>query len=175
MCIRDRDPHKIIKPLRNRLTCITVKKYSHKEVEQIGRTYLTKKKFKITAQQLIPNNIFTGRDTKKIVDFIISLAISKNKRTITQNIVDEALKILGINKDGLTESDLAYLKILYDKGSASLANIELMLGIDKKTIRNEIEKKLLDNSFIEIYSSGRTLTPKGMVYLTNLMKKENDK
>lgn len=82
----------------------------------------------------------------------------------TETFFDDA----GIDENGLTETDLAYLRTIYEKFGnkpVGIDNLASCLGEGKNIIESQIEPYLLYSGLIQITPSGRLLTVKGLEYI----------
>jgi Holliday junction DNA helicase RuvB len=79
--------------------------------------------------------------------------------------VEETCGLLGIDTIGLSKEHNQYLKALADSpgGTASIDTLASMMRTDKITLRL-IEQDLLENRFINVASSGRTITEAGLIH-----------
>jgi Holliday junction DNA helicase RuvB len=89
--------------------------------------------------------------------------------SITLFSVEETSKLLGINKDGLTNEDRRLLQCLYDnmQESVGVDTLSILLSVDQTTISNEIEPYLVQQGLIIRTPRGRSLTDKGVTYVEN--------
>jgi Holliday junction DNA helicase RuvB len=84
--------------------------------------------------------------------------------TITTMLADEALKLEGVDEQGLDELDRAYLRIIrdvYDGGPAGLEAIAATLGEDAGTLEDVVEPYLLQIGMLARTRQGRQLTSGG--------------
>ena len=79
-------------------------------------------------------------------------------------LADEALKLEGVDEQGLDELDRAYLRIIrdvYDGGPAGLEAIAATLGEDAGTLEDVVEPYLLQIGMLARTRQGRQLTSGG--------------
>ena len=74
---------------------------------------------------------------------------------------NEFLRAFGINKQGLGNEEREYLSFLETEGRASLESLALLLGLDNRFVRQEIEPLLTRKRLVRIGQRGRELTQKG--------------
>ncbi len=83
---------------------------------------------------------------------------------ITEDIINEALTMLGISEEGLTLVDQEYIRAVRDKfsgGPVGVKTIAASIGEESRTVEDVIEPYLLYEGIIEKTSSGRKLTTRG--------------
>ena len=83
-------------------------------------------------------------------------------------VIEQALELEGVDRQGLDEIDRKYLKVLagvYDGGPAGLEAIAASLGEDPGTLEDMVEPYLLQIGFLARTRQGRMLTPAGKAHL----------
>ncbi len=142
--------------------------YQQQELEQIVYLHALKAGYEIDEQdQYVIASYSKG---------IPRNAIRLTNRFLDYKMLDESLGAdiimhkMGIYELGLTETDIKYLSILYDNVQTSIGikSISQSLSIDCFTIENKLEPYLLINNLILKTPSGRTLTKKGVEYMSKL-------
>lgn len=91
-----------------------------------------------------------------------------NKRNLDKEIVDEALKLLGVDHMGLTLADREILETIINKfngGPVGLNTIASSLSEEEATIEEFNEPYLMQIGFIERTPRGRTVTEHGYRHL----------
>lgn len=104
---------------------------------------------------------------KRIYDYMIFMKISKMDRTH----IYESLKIIGINKFGLTELDINILKVLhynYGDQPVSLESIAAIINENTNNIRDLSETYLVNIGLIARTKRGRKITDKGIQFLFDI-------
>ncbi len=84
-----------------------------------------------------------------------------NKKSLTQDVVDSALKLLQIDNMGLTSADRAILEMIIDKfdgGPVGVNTIAASLGEEPATIEEFNEPYLMQIGFIDRTQRGREAT-----------------
>lgn len=92
-----------------------------------------------------------------------ALVVGAHDLAVTDHPVDaqSVLALCGVDSDGLTALHVRYLEVLHSQGNqAGQKTIEMLLRIPPLTIR-ELERLLLERTFIEYSSTGRELTTVG--------------
>ena len=108
------------------------------------------------------------RNCNSFVQLIYNRALVRCVDCIDVNLVEDFFTENGIDENGLTDIDLAYLKTVYEKFGnrpVGIDNIASCLGEGKNIIESQIEPYLLYSGLIQITPSGRMLTPKGEEYI----------
>jgi Holliday junction DNA helicase RuvB len=78
-------------------------------------------------------------------------------------VVDQALKFLGIDEDGLNQLDrmvLIHLIKDFDGGPVGIETLAAMTGEDKETLEDVCEPYLLRQGLLQKTSRGRVIPPK---------------
>ena len=107
----------------------------------------------------IANRLF-----KRVRDFALVDGLSE----INEEITDKALSRLKVDKVGLDEVDLEFLKAIIEKfngGPVGVETIASSIGEEISTIEDVIEPYLLQNGFIKRTSRGRVVTKKAYEHL----------
>ena len=119
----------------------------------------------------------TPRVANRLVRRLRDIITNNNQlnNTINKNIANEALYQLGIDKNGLDQTDQKYLKhLIYDHsgGPVGLDTIAAQMGEQKDAVEDVIEPYLIQRGFIQKTPRGRLVTE---MALKNLDFKFNDK
>ncbi|MEM6855536.1 MAG: Holliday junction DNA helicase RuvB C-terminal domain-containing protein, partial [Planctomycetota bacterium] len=83
---------------------------------------------------------------------------------LTAGLVDEALKLEGVDELGLDEIDRKYLTVIgttYEGGPVGLEAVAATLGEDSGTLESMVEPYLLQIGFLARTRKGRMLTKAG--------------
>ena len=119
----------------------------------------------------------TPRVANRLVRRLRDIITNNNQlnNTINKNIANEALYQLGIDKNGLDQTDQKYLKhLIYDHsgGPVGLDTIAAQMGEQKDAVEDVIEPYLIQRGFIQKTPRGRLVTE---MALKDLDFKFNDK
>ncbi len=113
-----------------------------------------------------------GRGTPRIVNRLLrrarDFAVVRADGTITQDVADDALTMLGIDKLGLDELDRRILSIITDDfegGPVGLKTIAISVGEEVRTIEDVYEPYLIQVGFIQRTPQGRKTTLAGKEHL----------
>ena len=159
-------------PLRNRFGLVLrLDYYSDEELFKIVSQSARILKLPID-KEAIMEIARRSRKTPRIANHILKRARdifeeNKNKK-INTLLLEKLFNILEIDKAGLTNIDIKYLKLLAYKFAnqpVGLETIALSLSEDKKTIEEFIEPYLIQLGFIKKTPRGRIVTQKGLKHL----------
>ena len=103
----------------------------------------------------------TPRIANRLLRRVRDYAQVKNDGLITLNEVEEALKMLGVDEDGLSDADRKYLEVIrkqYGGGPVGVENIAAALTEDVGTITEVYEPFLMKKGLIKRTPKGRVLT-----------------
>jgi len=103
----------------------------------------------------------TPRIANRLLRRVRDYAQVKNDGVITLNEVDESLKMLGVDEDGLSDADRKYLEVVrkqYGGGPVGVENIAAALTEDVGTITEVYEPFLMKKGLIKRTPKGRVLT-----------------
>jgi len=122
----------------------------------------------------------TPRVANRLLRRVRDYAQVKGDGRFTAEIVDDALKLEGVDALGLDELDRRYLQIMgevYDGGPVGLEAIAATMGEDAGTLEEMIEPFLLQIGFLARTRKGRQLTRPGAEHvglkLTDYNEREN--
>lgn len=153
-------------PLRDRfsLKC-RMEFYTEEELAEIIKASAVKLELDITDSQALmaaKASRGTPRIANSLLERIRDVAVVKNKGTVTDDTVKEALKIAGTDINGLTVSDMKLLAILKEADKpVGLMTLSDMTGEDPGTIEEMQEPYLLKEGYMEKTGRGRLITNKG--------------
>lgn len=113
-----------------------------------------------------------GRGTPRIVNRLLrrarDFAVVRADGTINQDVADNALTMLGIDKLGLDELDRRILSVISDDfegGPVGLKTIAISVGEEVRTIEDVYEPYLIQVGFIQRTPQGRKTTLAGKEHL----------
>lgn len=150
---------KLKEPLVNRCINLEFSEYSKEELVEIAIRFFDKKSMFVPIEylQILAKNITKPRDMIVTCTRLFFIMKSKGIPENKEKFIEILQTILGVNKDGLNESELSYIKLLRSLGTASINTLALTLNIPKQVILTEIEPKLIKRNILTISSKGRTL------------------
>jgi Holliday junction DNA helicase RuvB len=160
------------KPMRDRFTLqFKLDLYSPEDLKKIA--ILTMNKLGKTlsdeaALSIARRSRGVPRNCNSFVKRIYDRALVRNVDDIDKDLVDEYFNINGIDENGLTDIDIQYLKVIYEKFGnkpVGIDNLSSCLGEGKNIIESQIEPYLLYLGLIQITQNGRMLTTSGLSYI----------
>ncbi len=110
----------------------------------------------------------TPRIVKRILRRVRDFAQVNNKNIMDLQIVDQALRFLDIDQDGLNKLDRDVLAIIlrdFDGGPVGLETLAAMTGEDRETLEDVCEPFLIRMGLLQKSSRGRNISPKKIPYL----------
>ena len=166
-------PGKMAAPLRDRFGIVyTMQLYTPKELAIILMANAKKLNLQIEDETAIDNVAQRSRGTPRIANRLLrrvrDYAQVKNGNRVNNAIVDDAMKLEGVDPLGLTKADYKYLDAIlniYNSGPVGLQAIAATINEDRTTVEDFIEPFLVRLEFIARTQQGRMLTPKGMDYV----------
>ncbi len=106
----------------------------------------------------------TPRVANRLLRRVRDFAVVRGHGKLTSAVVEEALKLEGIDKLGLDDLDRRFMHALardYEGGPAGIEAIAATMGQERDTLEDVVEPFLLQTGFIRRTSKGRQLTPAG--------------
>ena len=159
-------------PLRDRfgITC-KLKYYDEDELRLIIERTSRVLKMPIdhkAATSLAKRSRGTPRIANRLFKRVRDFALVDGLDEINEEITDKALSRLKVDKVGLDEVDLEFLKAIIEKfngGPVGVETIATSIGEEISTIEDVIEPYLLQNGFIKRTARGRVVTKKAYEHL----------
>lgn len=146
-------------PLQNRCINYIFREYNDSELNRIVDMYLKKKPTGFDYHPYFTNYTRCPRVINRLcqrLGFIFNSYGTPKKEVDFVNIFENTLNIRG----GLDEEQVRYLRFLLSVDSASIDLICASIGIDKATIKRDIEPGLIYKGLIKITSRGRSVVNK---------------
>ena len=115
----------------------------------------------------------TPRIAKKILRRVRDFAQVQGITVVDVPMVQQSLKLLGIDDEGLTSLDHAILKTIIDffgGGPVGLETIASMVGEDSSTLEEVYEPFLLRKGYLEKTTRGRQIPGSSLAYLKKMCK-----
>jgi Holliday junction DNA helicase RuvB len=159
-------------PLRSRFSggVFRLEFYTNNEIEKI-----ISRSSKILSIETEPSAVreiaLRSRSTPRTANYLLKRCrdfAQVKKTNLTKDIVDEALRMIGIDQKGLTHSDRMILETIihkYNGGPVGLNTIAASLSEDQATIEEFNEPYLIQLGFIERTPRGRVVTEIGYKHL----------
>lgn len=161
------------KPFRDRFKISYIfGEYSLADSMKIIKIHADKKGIKIDDQSVVriaQRSRGTPRLMVRFLERVTEAMLYLGEPEITMDIVEAQFQLLGIDSEGLTETDTIILKTLYDQDSpVGLETLSLKTNQDEKTIKEVSEPYLIIKGFIERGKRGRVITEEGRNHLISL-------
>ena len=162
----------ISSPLRSRFSggVFRLEFYTEEDIEKIIKR--SSKILKIeTADGSTQEIAKRSRSTPRTANYLLKRCrdyAQVNKKTLTKEVVEEALSLLMIDNKGLTAIDRMILSTIVEKykgGPVGLGTIAASLSEDEATIEEFSEPYLIQLGFIERTPRGRVVTQEGYKHL----------
>ncbi len=159
-------------PLRSRFSggVFRLEFYTHEEIKKI--IHRSSKILSIeTEPSAITEIALRSRSTPRTANYLLKRCrdfAQVKKTNLSKTVVDEALRMIGIDQKGLTHSDRTILETIihkYNGGPVGLNTIAASLSEDQATIEEFNEPYLIQLGFIERTPRGRTVTELGYKHL----------
>jgi len=118
----------------------------------------------------------TPRIVKRILRRVRDFAQVHKYKVIDDEVVQLALKFLGIDEDGLNKLDrklLAHIIKDFDGGPVGIETLAAMTGEDKETLEDVCEPFLIRQGLIQKTTRGRQINPKKIIYLKRKLFGQN--
>ena len=98
------------------------------------------------------------------------VALVLNDGVVNKQVIEDTFDMIGINKYGLNNLDMKYLKCLYDAHkTVGVSTLALCLGTDKNSLETVVEPYLLKKNYITKTLRGRIITNKGSEIVKELL------
>ncbi len=166
-------PNLLSAPLRSRFGAIFhLDFYSLEDVESIVRRSASILKAKIeegAIQALAKASRFTPRIANRLLKRSRDVAAVKNRETIDEKTVREALDLLEVDDRGLEAADRRLLTVIIEKFRNRPVGIQALaaaLGDDRRAIEDMYEPYLLKIGFLERTAQGRIATEAAIEHLS---------
>ena len=108
----------------------------------------------------------TPRIAIRLLKRIIDFSVVQNLPTITNMVVEDSLKKMRIDSEGLDDMDRKYLKCIaidYNGGPVGIETLSASLLEQKDIIEDVIEPYLMQQGLVQRTSRGRILSEKGTI------------
>lgn len=157
------DHQKVLAPLLDRLSGITLAEYSKDELMTIFKKNVNVKVSDHILQEI--TNVFRGnaRYCVKLAEELDCYAKSKGLSYVNIDNWKDFCKVMGIFNGGLDDAEILILKVLGSCGACSLQALSAKTGFSRAVIQKEYELALLNKGLLEI-DGKRMLTAQGNKY-----------
>ena len=118
----------------------------------------------LSAAEIAKRSRGTPRIAIRLLKRILDFSIVQNSENINMDVVEESLKQMRIDSEGLDEMDRKYLKCIssdYNGGPVGIETLSASLLEQKDIIEDVIEPYLMQQGLVQRTSRGRILSEKG--------------
>jgi len=165
------EAHKLFHALIDRCDRIDLEEYSFDELGEILQRNLPDITFDKGLKKRIASVLRgNARAAQKMSMNIKSLLKRKSYDKMTNEVWAELSRALGILPLGLNRIEIQVLNYLTEKKECSLTNLAAKTGLTAQCLRMDFELYLQKHNLMEIKTSGRSITAKGLKYLKDVKK-----
>jgi Holliday junction DNA helicase RuvB len=164
-------------PFRDRFGIVSrLDLYSPAELVRIAKRSSSILKIPVTpegAEEIAKRSRGTPRIVNRLLRRVRDYAIVRGDGTITQEIAEQALAMLQIDKLGLDELDRRILSVIagdFDGGPVGVKTIAISVGEEVRTIEDVYEPYLIQIGFIKRTPQGREVTSDAKKHLNTPQK-----
>jgi len=162
-------------PFRDRFGIVAkLEYYTDKELSEIAKRTSRVLGFNIdedAALNLARRSRGTPRVCNRLFKRVRDFAMVDGKKLIDKVIVDQSLKRLQVDKEGLDKTDYELLNAIIDKfngGPVGVESLAASISEEASTIEDVYEPYLLQQGYLKRTSRGRVVTQKAYKYLGNV-------
>ena len=164
------DDGRLTKPFREKFKLrFLFETYSLQEISSIIRVYANSLGIIISGKAvrtIASRSRGVPRTAKAYLESVRDLATHLRAKLITDGIVLETFRILGIDSKGLTKPEINILKALYAaNGPVGVDNLAIISNESVNNLKNTIEPFLIQEGLIIRTGKGRILTDQGRKHL----------
>ena len=157
------DHHKMLSPLLDRLTGVSIAPYTEENLWDIFLLNLKCDTSSEIKAEILRSFRGHPRHCVSLANELDRFASAKKVTYINGGLWDQFCKVMGIFESGLEEPELAILKVLGSQGSCSLTALAAKTGYSRGVIKGEYELGLMQKGLMDIEGE-RKLTRKGNEY-----------
>jgi Holliday junction DNA helicase RuvB len=151
-------PGNLPSAFRSRFRTLHLKPYNADELKTIIQKVCDRKKVgynKDALELLSLRSRFNARQAIMYLSLVFDVMSVNKVSTVNMEVVNDTLSKIGVDSKGLLPRDRKYLEALPDSRPVGLQYLSAVLGIDDKTIEEEVEPFLLRMGFIDRTQRGR--------------------
>jgi Holliday junction resolvasome RuvABC ATP-dependent DNA helicase subunit len=162
------ESHKVFHALMDRLDRVELEEYNTSHLAE-----MIKRNIKTPIEAKLLNEIATAcrgnaREAQKKSSNIETYLCGQKKTTFDKVDWISLRRTLGILPLGLSNIELQVLRLLATRKETSLTRLSASIGMTKEALQKDVELYLQKMGLLEITTSGRAITAKGLAYLKNL-------
>jgi Holliday junction resolvasome RuvABC ATP-dependent DNA helicase subunit len=163
------EAHKLFHALIDRCDRIDLEEYSYNELGEIIQRNLPDVDFDDGLKDEIATVLRgNARQAQKMANNIKSFIARSGSSKMTKELWAELRHALGILPLGLSRIEVQVLNILTEKKECSLTNLSAKTGLTPQCLRQDFELYLQKHNLMEITTTGRSITARGLEYLKEL-------
>ena len=164
------DDGKLTKPFRDRFKLKFIfEPYRDEEMIEVIKFHAIKNQLFITDGAIVEIASRSRGVPRVMVNYletIRDIMLAENATIITEQLVEHAFNVMGIDDTGLTRVEIKILKSLMESpGPIGLDNLSITTNESSTTIAQSIEPFLIRRNLVVRTGKGRTITEKGRQYL----------
>lgn len=165
------EAHKLFHALVDRCDRIDLEEYTYDELGEIVQRNLPDIEFDDGLTDEIATVLRgNARQAQKMATNIKSFITRSGSGKMTNDLWKELKHALGIAPLGLSRIEIQVLNYLTEKKECSLTNLAAKTGLTPQCLRQDFELYLQKHNLMEITTTGRAITAKGLEYLKVLDK-----
>lgn len=159
------DSQKLLVPLQDRLRVINLEEYKDSELFEIFEKNLENRVEILPCAKEEITSTFRGnpRDVVVKAEDLKTYAAAKQCRQITKNVWESFSRVMGIQKLGLSASEIQVIKVLGKRGESSLNDLSSCTGFDRSLIQKSLESILVRKGLMVVQGK-RKLSANGYRY-----------
>jgi Holliday junction DNA helicase RuvB len=165
------DAHKMFGPLKNRCQEVYFESYDIDSLVNMLKLYCPNVKFNCDKNSLAEACRGRGRNAFVLAQNVNRYFSKKNTNVLGEIDWENLKSIFEIYPLGLNRQEVELLKIVYDQGPISSANIALTMMVNTDNVESEIEIRPRELGLVKSSSRGRMLSEKGIMYVESLINK----
>jgi Holliday junction DNA helicase RuvB len=150
-------PGKMPAAFRSRFRHLMLTNYSESDLSRISDLVCFRKgvaPIGDVSEYVAKRSRFNARQLVNYLATMFDVSAVKGDEILDEEIAKEAFELLGVDDNGYTERDRSYLSSMPSR-AVGLSFLSAVLGIDSKTIQDEIEPYLLQTGVIDRTPRGR--------------------
>lgn len=164
------DDGKLSKPFRDRFKLrLIFAPYSYEESVDIALVHAARLNVSLSmeaAEEIAKRGRGVPRIIVGLVERVRDIALTRGINIVSKEIAEYTFNSLGIDSEGLTETELKILGRLYDADEPiGLENLSIIVNEAPKTILQSVEPFLIQKGLLIRTGSGRKITQNGKRYL----------
>jgi len=165
------DAHKMFGPLKNRCQEVYFESYDIDALINMLKLYCPDIMFNCDRNSLAEACRGRGRNAFVLAQNINRYFSKKNAFVLGETDWDNLKSIFEIYPLGLNRQEIELLRIIYEQGPISSANIALTMMVNTDNVESEIEIRPRELGLVKSSSRGRMLSEKGIMYVESSINK----